>query len=116
MTTPLPDYYALLEVSGSATLQQIKRSYRRLARLYHPDINAQGHDDRIKQLNEAYATLSDVARRAAYDALLSKQRQAEQIADAIRSQQAQAQREPKMTWTEGMIGFVRELRKGMHED
>lgn len=119
MTTSLPDYYALLEVSASATLQQIKRSYRRLARLYHPDINVQGRegrDERIKQLNEAYAILSDVTRRAAYDALLRKQRQAEQIADAIRDQQAEAQREPKMTWTEGVVGFVRELRKGIHED
>lgn len=119
MATPLPDYYALLEVSASATLQQIKRSYRRLVRLYHPDINAQrrdGRDERIKQLNEAYAILSDATRRAAYDALLRKQQQAEQIADVIRTQQAEAQRTPEMTWTEGMIGFVRELRRGMRED
>jgi curved DNA-binding protein CbpA len=115
MPTPLPDYYAVLELPASATLHQIKRSYRRLVRLYHPDLNTHARDDRIKKLNEAYEVLSDPTRRAAYDALLQRQRQAEYLAEATRSQQT-VPREPKMTWMEGIIGFVRELKKELRED
>src|SRR5436309_7453274 len=61
------DYYALLEVSQSATQSEIKRSYRRLARKYHPDLNQQARDQHIKLLNEAYKILSDPTRRATYD-------------------------------------------------
>jgi len=114
MGTPLPDYYALLEVPATATLEQIKQSYRRLARMYHPDLNKQAREDRIKKLNEAYEVLSDATRRAAYDTLLRRYQQAEMVAGAIRSQQKlrrAAPKEPKMTWKEGIIGFVRELRK-----
>lgn len=124
MPTPLPDYYALLEVPVSATLQQIKSSYRRLARLYHPDLNKQAREDRIKKLNEAYDVLSNATKRAAYDALLRRYRQAEVIADAIRSQQSKqthagqqaASGAPRMTWREGVIGFVRELKRGLRDE
>ena len=61
------DYYAILEVPTSASLEQIKQSYRRLVRLYHPDINKGSEDIRIKQLNEAYAVLSDPVKRTTYD-------------------------------------------------
>jgi curved DNA-binding protein CbpA len=119
MPTPLPDYYALLEVPASATLEQIKQSYRRLVRRYHPDLNAQARDDHIKLLNEAYAVLSDATRRAAYNTLRQRQEQAERIATQIREQQAESRRktsqDPPMTWTQGIIGFVRELRKAMRE-
>src|SRR5581483_2631477 len=70
LAMPLKNYYAILEVPRHATLTQIKQSYRRLARLYHPDLNKQIHDDRIKQLNEAYDVLSDTARRLHYDIVL----------------------------------------------
>ncbi len=124
MPTPLPDYYALLEVPVSATLQQIKSSYRRLARLYHPDLNKQAREDRIKKLNEAYDVLSNATKRAAYDALLRRYQQAEVIANAIRNQTTQQSKPeqqetpstPKMTWKEGLIGFILELRKGLREN
>jgi curved DNA-binding protein len=113
---PLPDYYALLEVPASATLAQIKRSYRRLVRLYHPDLNAQARDSRIKQLNEAYSVLRDATKRAAYDALLLEERRAAALAEILYRRQQEAKREAKMTWKEGIIGFVRELKRGMQED
>ena len=99
------DYYAILEVPPTASDAEIRRAYRRLARQYHPDLNKQlpTSDQRIKRLNEAYATLSDPSARAAYDATREQSRQ-------------QQPREPRMTWTEGIIGFVRELRKALREE
>ena len=123
----MPDYYAILEVVPTATLAEIKRSYRRLVRKYHPDLNQQTLDERIKVLNEAYAVLRDSAKRARYDALRAEEeqrvaaqkelrrKQAQQAA-AQKKQQEQAKREKEMTWVEGMIGFVRELRKGLRDD
>lgn len=106
-----PNYYAILEVSSAASKAEIKQAYRRLARIHHPDLNLQAQDEQIKHLNEAYAVLSDDKKRAAYDAQL---RQARLAAEATRRQQL-AQREPQMTWVQGMIGFVRELKKGLHD-
>lgn len=119
-TRIIPDYYKRLEVAPSATREQIKNAYRRLVRLYHPDLNKQAQDMRIKQLNEAYAVLNNPAKRAAYDALRLEEQRAAKIADAIREQREQqkqqaAKQEPKMTWIEGAFGFVRELRRGLRD-
>jgi curved DNA-binding protein CbpA len=113
---PQPDYYSILEVPVNATLAQIKRSYRRLVRLHHPDLNKQANDRRIKQLNEAYEVLSDAARRAAYDAQRLQEMRNAAIREAIRRQREEALREPRMTWREGIIGFFTELKKGMSDD
>ena len=112
----MTDYYALLEVSRNASLVQIKRSYRRLVRLYHPDVNKQAHEKRIRQLNEAYEVLSDVAKRATYDALLLQEMRNAALRELLRRQQEEAQRQPKMTWTQGVVGFVREFKKALRED
>jgi len=116
----VPDFYARLEVSPSATAEQIKASYRRLVRLHHPDLNKQAKDTRIKQLNEAYGVLSSTTRRAAYDGLRAEEQRAAAIAEAIWRQQEVAKRkkaeEPKMTWMQGAFGFVRELRKALREE
>lgn len=64
------DYYEVLRVETSASQQQIKESYRKLAFEYHPDRN---RDDtaagRMKAINESYAVLSDPQKRSRYDAL-----------------------------------------------
>ena len=103
------NYYDILEVSPNATLAEIKRSYHRLARLHHPDLNKQALDTHIKRLNEAYQTLRDPHKRALYD---------EQLAEAQRQAAllAKAKREAEMTWTEGLFGFVNELKKGLKEE
>jgi curved DNA-binding protein CbpA len=108
-----PDYYKLLEVESTATVEEIKQAYRRLARLYHPDINKQTSDSRIKQINEAYAVLSDLSRRVTYDVQRLEYLKREIIINLIVKQRDQARREAHMTWKEGAVGFVRELKKGL---
>jgi curved DNA-binding protein CbpA len=111
-----PDYYVVLEVPTNASLEQIKQSYRRLVRLYHPDINQESEDVCIKQLNEAYAVLSDPLKRIAYDVeRLENLRNALRF-EAIGLQQKKAPPAQKMTWREGIIGFVRELKKGLRDE
>ena len=123
----MPDYYAILEVPPGATLVEIKRSYRRLVRKYHPDLNQQALDEHIKFLNEAYAVLRDPVKRAKYDALRAEEERRKRAQEELRREQAQRvaaqkkqqeqeRREKEMTWVEGMIGFVRELKKGLRED
>jgi curved DNA-binding protein len=64
------DYYRDLGVAGDATAEQIKKAYRRLARKHHPDLSKEADAEaRMKEVNEAYAVLSDPEKRAAYDAL-----------------------------------------------
>jgi curved DNA-binding protein CbpA len=63
------DYYNILQVSSHATLQEIKRAYRKLARQYHPDLNPNDPTAREKfqAVAAAYEVLSDAKKRAEYD-------------------------------------------------
>ena len=63
------NYYEILDVPTSATNDDIKRAYRRLARQYHPDLNPGNKEaeERFKDTTEAYDVLSDAAKRAQYD-------------------------------------------------
>lgn len=68
MSSEKRDYYEVLSVPKDATKEQIKSSYRKLAMQYHPDRNkAPGAEERFKEISEAYAVLSDDAKRAQYD-------------------------------------------------
>jgi len=61
-------YYAIFEVSEKASLQEIKRSYRKLARKYHPDRNdASEAEETIKKINQAFEVLSNREKRRLYD-------------------------------------------------
>ena len=63
------DYYSILQVSSQATSEDIKLSFRRLARQYHPDLNPDNPEtaERFKQISEAYEILSDNIKRRRYD-------------------------------------------------
>ena len=64
-----PTHYETLEVSESATQEEIKGAYRRLAKKYHPDRNKKkGAEEKFKEINLAYQVLGDPGRRQSYDA------------------------------------------------
>ena len=62
------DYYEVLGISRTASNDEIRKAYRKLARQYHPDVNREdGAEDRFKEINEAFEVLGDEQRRASYD-------------------------------------------------
>jgi curved DNA-binding protein CbpA len=73
MISPDKNHYQNLGLSPSATADEIKKAYRKLAKIYHPDHNPKrkSAEGRFKLLQQAYDTLSDPEKRQQYDQLLS---------------------------------------------
>src|SRR5271169_3612870 len=70
-TTPKKDYYEILGVKKSASAEEIRKAFRKLARKYHPDVNPgdKTAEEKFKTLSEANDVLSDPKKRKIYDQL-----------------------------------------------
>src|SRR5437773_10289777 len=68
-TTPKHDYYETLSVPRNASVEEIRKSYRKLARKYHPDLNPfdKSSEERFKNVQEAYDVLIDPKKQQLYD-------------------------------------------------
>jgi curved DNA-binding protein len=74
------DYYAILGVPANADAETIKKTFRKLARKHHPDVNPGNKEaeEKFKTINEAYQVLSDVEKRKKYDELQAQYQQWQQ--------------------------------------
>ncbi|WP_376797178.1 J domain-containing protein [Thermogemmatispora sp.] len=121
----MQDYYSILGVAPTASPEEIRRAYLRLVRRYHPDANQATpglqsvHEQQMKLINEAYEVLGDPRRRAAYDVHRAAELRVRALREARLKYQAQASKHgssTEMTWLEGLVGFVRELKRSLRED
>lgn len=73
----MKNYYQVLGIDKGANQEEIKRAFRRMASLYHPDHNPQDPkeaEEKFKEINQAYEVLSDEAKRRQYDRLIHQRR------------------------------------------
>ena len=83
MSVTKKDYYEILGVTRDVGEKELKAAYRRLARKYHPDVNKgdANAEEKFKEISEAFAVLSDSAKRAKY--VVENFQEAPQTADAL---------------------------------
>lgn len=86
-------YYKILEVNESATEDEIKKAYRKLAKKCHPDKNQNNKsaEDDFKKINEAYRVLSDPDKKATYDRAQKKSNPWESNSDQSKNRKSQSQ-------------------------
>ncbi|RMD88684.1 MAG: J domain-containing protein [Calditrichaeota bacterium] len=77
----MKDYYAILKVNPKSSIEEIKKAYRRLAKLYHPDKKehegSEVNEERFKEISEAYQILSHPEKRKEYDKKLAREKEAQ---------------------------------------
>ncbi len=84
MTDAQPDFYAILGIARTATLEEIKKRYHERAKKLHPDPNTGGDETELKKIIEAYETLSNPDRRTDYDRKLKEEAQTAEASQAAR--------------------------------
>ncbi len=101
------DYYKLLELEPDASVEEVKKAYKRLALKLHPDTNPTDTNaaETFRLLNEGYEVLSDEAKRKQYDAYGQFWKVAETMDKAKR------EREEELLAASGRRGFFRKLWK-----
>lgn len=87
----MKDYYAILEINESASKETIEKVHKLLVKRYHPDLQEEskkaGYEEKMKEINEAYAVLTDSTKKKLYDEQLKEYRM-QKIMDEIRAKQA----------------------------
>ena len=92
------NYYEILGLEQTATTEQIKHSYRKLARLYHPDVNnSPDAEKKMRLINQAYNVLSDPTARQKYDRFLQEE-QVEVEAEAYDQYESDDQYDPNQEY------------------
>jgi hypothetical protein len=100
----IPDFYKILDVSPSASADEIKAAHRELVKKYHPDLFPTGAqkaqaNDKLQQINEAYAVLSNRERRREYDSGLLQEARPVKRAAATKSRSTATPRRPPAATT-----------------
>jgi curved DNA-binding protein CbpA len=97
------NYYAILGIPEDADEETTRRAFRLLARRYHPDAGAGSSPEKFRQIVEAYETLRDPARRAAYDVALGRARRktARTPVEPLRPEPLIPPRAAEMAWPVG---------------
>lgn len=101
---PWVDHYETLQLSSSADAETVERVYRLLAKRYHPDNDRSGDIDRFTQVREAFETLSDPERRAAYDATYETDRA--QMWQIFSQEPAEADRDDDQRLFHGVLSLL----------
>ena len=101
------DYYKILEIAKSASVADIKKAYRKLARKYHPDLNPNNKEaeQKFKEINEANEVLSDPEKRKKYDKYGKDWKHADAFEQANQQQQqSQRQSQSRQSYQSGEYG------------
>ncbi len=105
------DYYKILELNSTATQDEIKRSYRRLALKYHPDRNPNDHvaESKFKEVAEAYEILSDIEKRKSYDFIYNREEQFKSSSNT--HQQKRPEQKTEKITPQTFLSILREIRQ-----